>query len=159
MVPLFFILAVVFVVVGFTDNPISDYTVRQFEGLFTMNESSSAYLRVLRGFDIYSQLGPLEEIFGIGLGTYRSYYATGALYVFDGETEYMSSLSYLFVSTGLIGFIIYTYSLIYNSRNRGIAARILAIWIMVSFSSSSLLNTPIYLLTYLFLLHYRDIRG
>lgn len=135
------------------NNPISDYTNQQLNDLFTMNTSSSAYLRILRGFDIYRQLDILEEIFGIGLGTYRSYYAMGSIYVLDGEVEYMSSLSYLLVCTGIFGFLNFIYSLFYNAKKRGMASKLLSIWLIIVFASSSLFNSPIYALTYLFILH------
>lgn len=135
------------------DNSISNYTARQFNDIFDMNTSASGYIRVLRGFDIYSQLNILEEIFGIGLGTYRSYYAMGSIYVLDGEVEYMSSLSYLFVSTGIIGFLLFIYALFYNSKGKGICSKLLAMWIILVFTSSSLFNSPVYALVYLLILY------
>lgn len=135
------------------DNAISNYTARQFNDIFNMNTSASGYLRVLRGFDIYSQLNILEEIFGIGMGTYQSYYAMGSIYVLDGEVEYMSSLSYLFVSTGIIGFLLFIYALFYNSIGKGICSKILAMWVVLVFTSSSVFNSPIYALVYLLILY------
>ena len=156
--PIFLVIAFLIAIVAIililsTDNQIGNYTAQKFEGLFGMNVSSSAYLRIMRGFDIYSQLNVFEKIFGIGLGTYKSYYATGTLTVFEGETEYMSSLSYLFVSGGIIGILLFISSLFHNVYGKGVAVHILAFSIILSFCSSSLFNTPVYVLIYLFILH------
>ncbi|WP_370821479.1 hypothetical protein [Acidaminococcus massiliensis] len=159
LVPLFLFAIVFAILILFTDNTISDYTVQQFEGLFSKNQSSSAYLRIMRGFDIYRQLNFFENILGIGLGTYKSYYATGVLTVYDGETEYMNSLSYLFVSTGVIGVLLFIYSLFYNVPRRSMASHALAFLILLSFFSSSLFNSPTYALSYLFLLHLDSIKN
>ncbi|HJI30331.1 MAG TPA: hypothetical protein OIL76_09875 [Veillonellaceae bacterium] len=156
--PIIFVLSFIVAITSimlilFTDNPVSDYAAYKFRGLAEMDVSSSSYLRIMRGFDIYGQLNIFEKIFGIGMGTYKSYYDSGALTVFDGETEYMSSLSYLFVSVGIIGVLLYISSLLYNVYRKGITACVLASSIILSFISSSLFNTPVYVLSYLFLLH------
>ena len=138
-----------------TDNPISNYTSQQLNDLFDIKTTSSAYLRVIRGFDIYTQLGLLEQIFGIGFGTYTSYYSMGSIYVLDGDTEYMSALSYLFVSSGIVGFFLFLFSLLYNVQKGGVVSKVLAFWIILIFTSSSIFHSPIYSLVYLFILHAR----
>ena len=115
------------------------------------NASGSAYERVKKGFEIWSQLGFIEKLFGIGFGTYDSYYALGRIHVFNGEIEYMSSLSYILVCSGVIGLALFIIAILNYTKDRSFLKCSLVLLLAVVFLSSSIFNSPIYAIIMLLL--------
>ncbi len=90
----------------FVNNSIFDKSAERIRDINKDSESSINY-RLLKGYKMYPKMQLYEQIFGIGLGGYESYVrALGDETELDSN-EYMNSVSYILVSTGLIGFIIF----------------------------------------------------
>lgn len=68
---------------------------------------SSINVRLLKGFNFIRKLKPLEQLFGIGCGTYDSYINTHSIIGKEFLYEYMNSVSEILVSTGILGFLIF----------------------------------------------------
>lgn len=68
---------------------------------------SSINVRLLKGFYFAQNLNPLEQLFGIGCGTYDSYINFHPSLGSEYSYEYMNSLSEVLVSVGWIGVIIF----------------------------------------------------
>ena len=108
------------------------------------NSSGSSYERISKGFEIWNQLKFHEKIFGIGYGTYDSYYSMGTINVYDGEVEYMNSLSYILVSGGIISLLLFFFALSKYFNRRNALNLTLILLLLILFLSSSVINTPIY---------------
>ncbi len=75
--------------------------------------NSSLYVRLLKGFDFYAILEPASKLLGIGSGAYTSY-VIEKQFDLNPTYEYMSSVSYILVSAGILGivlFVIYNFNL------------------------------------------------
>lgn len=77
---------------------------------------SSINVRLLKGFSFIQKLKPLEQILGIGCGTYDSYINAHSIIGKEFLYEYMNSVSEVLVSTGVVGFFIFTGYLISLKR-------------------------------------------
>ena len=77
--------------------------------LSSHSKGSSIEVRLLHGFDVFSTLGIEHKLLGIGLGNFSSY--SLASHYFD-SIEYMSSISYILVSGGVVGFILFALSIL-----------------------------------------------
>jgi len=75
---------------------------------FGSGSESSINVRLLKGFSLFGRLPIMQQLFGMGCGTYNSFVQ---LLHKAGETiesyEYMSSISYILCSTGIFGAILY----------------------------------------------------
>lgn len=74
--------------------------------------STTGSLRLLRGIAIFRQLPVLYQVFGVGFGTLGQYLLNNSVStIYDVSleigTEYMNSLSYILVNTGVIGFTLF----------------------------------------------------
>jgi hypothetical protein len=130
------------------------YGITRLQKLIAGSDASgSAYERVMKGFEIWKQLNILEKIFGIGFGTYDSYYSLGTLSVYNGEVEYMSSISYILVSGGIIGLTLFISAIAKYMRLRNYFNYALILFLTIVFFSSSVFNTPIYAIVMLRISH------
>lgn len=77
--------------------------------LLSHSKGSSIEVRLLHGFDVFSTLEARYKLFGIGIGNFSSYSLANH---FLDSIEYMSSISYVLVSSGVIGFILFTLSIL-----------------------------------------------
>lgn len=69
---------------------------------------NSAYMRIYKGFEFWMHLPILYKLFGIGFGNYSkfSYLYSGSLSA-AFESEYMNTVSYILVSSGVVGFFMF----------------------------------------------------
>mgnify|MGYP001089342825 CR=1 FL=1 len=119
--------------------------------------SSTGSLRVLRGYNIFLTESHTFKIFGIGLGNVGSYLRMyGIRTPYDGQlelgNEYMNSLSYILVISGIIGFIIFTVFLISIFRRISIGERVILIDLIVLMSVSAIFLNPIYTVCFVLIL-------
>lgn len=119
----------------------------------TVMSSGSAFDRIFKGFMIWNVLKPLEKVLGIGFGTYDSYNRYYPINIANGAEEYMSSLTYILVSGGLIGLFMFLFAILSYVRGKGKMNVILALYMLLTFLSSSLFNQPVYLLNMLLMIH------
>lgn len=75
-------------------------------------ETSSINARLVKGFQFFGMMNPIEKIFGIGCGTYEHYIAAHSGLDSRYAFEYMNSISDYLVTTGVVGFSIICYMLI-----------------------------------------------
>ncbi|SUP44760.1 Uncharacterised protein [Veillonella criceti] len=116
-------------------------------GTIGEENSSTGSLRLLRGMAIFERL-PIElQILGVGLGSLKSYLVTNFIVtIYDNNlpigNEYMNTLSYILVNTGIVGitfFIIFVGTLFYKYQEYG--KRVLIIcWLFFSIASSDFLS-------------------
>lgn len=142
---------VLFISVLFLVNKISptfNYGFSRIQNLLSNDVLlGSGYERVFKGFDVWRQLSWSEKLFGIGFGTYDSYYSLGLVQVYNGQVEYMSSISYIFVSAGVVGFSLFSLVIVKIIQSKDIMKISLAAFLVILFVSSSIFNTPIYIIT------------
>lgn len=104
----------------------------------TTNENSSAFTRISKGWRTYASLSPLEWFMGIGLGAYDSYVLIHG--ITDFTFEYMNSLSYVFVSTGLIGGLLFlSFVLRLFKTIKSVEAKIIVLLLLAGYFSGSIL--------------------
>lgn len=96
-------------------------------------ETSSSYLRLLKGFYEWNYLPFVQKIFGIGFGGFDSAFRLGMFqgYVSSYTEEYMNSVSYLLMSAGLIGSVLYWWYFLSLFSKKNSMIRILLITIIV----------------------------
>jgi len=112
------------------------------------SDSSSA-LRITRGFVLFSQFDFINKLIGVGFGNvgllnrlYRFSDIYEAQFVMDNAVGYMSGISRLFYSTGIIGVMLYTRFLMKVARNSGFLIKNLILVIaMALFASDTLFST------------------
>jgi hypothetical protein len=107
-----FVILVVTVVVFFYNSDYSPVLTRRLRSVGDGSESS-INVRLLKGLYDFKTLSPLEQIFGIGCGTYDSY-----ININNGAFgyEYMNSICEVMVSTGILGFLIFAIYFLSLSR-------------------------------------------
>lgn len=116
-------------------------------------KNNSANMRVLKGFYIFDALDSVFKIFGIGFGNYDSFvsvYPITAIY--DVSSEYMSSLSYILVSSGIIGLCAFLSAICAIFKKVILPGKILIILLLIMFLSSSIYSSPMYLVIFAFIL-------
>ncbi len=118
---------------------------------------SSGSMRVMRGWQIYSGLKPLEKIFGIGTGNIVDYLNSNP-YIVKMFTQayngYMSGLSSIFVNMGIVGAIIYIMWLYkYFKIPKGVVKGLVIFQLLYLIASSSF-NTPVFILVTVLIISY-----
>ena len=116
-------------------------------GTIGQEGSTTGSLRLLRGLAIYNQLPTIKKIFGVGLGNLATYlikYNITTPYdlTLKPGNEYMNTISYILVNTGIVGttiFVSFIVSLFHYFREY--YKRILIIcWIIICLTNSNFLN-------------------
>ena len=113
----------------------------------------SSIIRLVNGFIIFSQLDLLYKFIGIGFGSYDEFkelYPITLLH--ETKVEYMSSLSYLLVSSGILGFIFYLLFMLLLFKRSNILGKVLIILSFFMFFSSSIYSSPMFALLFVFVL-------
>lgn len=96
----------------------SDFFINALSRIRTFDFSggrTTANLRVLQGFHIYSQLPTIYKIFGLGFGNVKNYLISHSIttpYLSDIGNEAMSSITTILNSSGIIGLFFYLMSFI-----------------------------------------------
>jgi len=122
--------------------------------LNNISNDVSAIVRLANGFFIFYQLETIYKFFGIGFGSYNDFKILKSInLLYDTEIEYMSSLSYILVSSGIFGFILYMVILFEIYRKAQKTGKVLIILLIIMFMSSSIYPSPIYVIILLFTLY------
>lgn len=127
------------------------------DGLF------SGYLRVMRGYILYNDFTIPEKLFGQGFGCiigYISTHKTDYLSLTDLIPEYVNSIQYILISTGIVGFCLisnFLYKIFRRCNNEYKIVIICLIMMMASTAIFFSITAIIYLLPALHSL--REIRG
>lgn len=97
----------------------------------------STWYRIYRGVQIWLEdINIFQKIFGIGFGTFKG--------ILKLENEYMNSISYLLISTGLIGFLLYSNLLFQIIRKSNQQNKIILLALIMMAISSSIYSSEIY---------------
>lgn len=118
--------------------------------------STTGSLRFLRGFYIFNRLDIINQFFGIGFGNLVEYMAIHSITTpFDvgigADNEYMSTISYLLVSTGIVGSGIYLAAIIRFFRKGCTTQRCMIILFCIMIASSSVFLSAMYMLPMIFI--------
>lgn len=119
--------------------------------------SSTGSLRILRGYYIFSLGNPINKIFGIGFGNIINYLIkNGITTPYDGNlligNEYMNSLSYILVASGILGFILFLVFLLQSFVYIDSNSKLILLYLIVLLSTSAILLSPTYVVISVFLL-------
>lgn len=116
-------------------------------GTIGQSGSTTGSLRLLRGLAIFNQLSNFHKMFGVGLGDLDTYLIKfGVTTQYDTTlkpgNEYMNTMSYILVNTGLVGFGIYlSFIVSIFIKFKAYYKRILIIsWVIICISNSNFLN-------------------
>lgn len=106
---------------------------------------ASANLRIYRGFAVFEQLDFLYMMFGVGYGNPGSFITYNGIYtIYDipQMPDYMNSVAYVLVSSGIIGLIIILFAFIYMFINtRGFFRICILILLILSLGGNMLLSS------------------
>ena len=128
---------IMFSFVGFESN-LSSVVGRIISASSSETADNSSFFRLYKGFVFWEGLPFLNKLFGIGFGNYGSLYTLyqGA-YTQMLLSEYMNSLSYILVSTGVVGFILmvaFFVNLFKQSNYKGKTTIVLLLFMSISSS-------------------------
>lgn len=155
---LIIVIVVVFILMaikhGQLDNVI--IVIRRFTNIITGDSiTASSQLRMLKGFDVFIALPILQQLLGIGFGNY-----TAALSLLSNnrsiimlDNEYMNTVSYLLVSSGIIGFTFICLFFIQMYRRSFQMGRIMIIALLIMSLGSSIYSSPIWVWMMLLILY------
>lgn len=116
--------------------------------------NSSASIRVLRGINFYLKMPLSYQIFGIGFGNFIEFKKMyNIITKFEVADEYMNTISYILVSSGIIGLVLYIFTLLKIASKKIMFSKMLFIILTVLSLSSSLYSTPQFCIILLFLIY------
>lgn len=123
--------------------------LERFTRMFSNQQvaSYSGNLRVLKGFEVFKSLPAFNKIFGIGFGTYDAAVNNGLIQLqgYDLANEYMNTISYILVSTGVVGFAIYIGYFAAVFKSRTITGKLLIVGAFIMALGSGIYCTSIYI--------------
>lgn len=147
-----------FVVLGSYFLVTNEFTQSVFNRLLLLGDSSittgSSVIRVVRGPAFYLSMPLFYQIFGSGFGNFfylKNTYNISTIY--ETNDDYMNTNSYIMISAGLIGFLIYILSLYMISRHKLPVSRMILLIVIVFGFSSSIYSTPQFIIMLLFILY------
>lgn len=116
---------------------------------------SSGYMRVLKGFELYSDLPLPYQIFGVGAGNLESFARTHSellvKYNEVGMLEYMSGMSYILVSGGIFSLLLFLFVMWHFYRNGNELAKAMVLLTVVTLCISSFYASPFYVIYLVFI--------
>lgn len=106
-------------------------------------EDTSAFVRIYKGFIYWASLPWVNKIFGIGFGNYTVFNEAYHIPIsVDAASEFMSSMSYILVSTGVLGFIIFVLFFAKLFKQGNGLGRLLIIGLAVMSLAASIYSSP-----------------
>ena len=103
-------------------------------------DDGSAFIRIYKGFEVWGNLPGLYKFFGIGFG---NYVAVSNTYLgIELESEFMSTFSYLLVSTGIIGVFVILAVFVKLFIKCDVGGRVMIIALFVMSMAASVYSTP-----------------
>lgn len=141
---------------------VSDRMLSVVGRLFSASNISTAdhssYMRLYKGYDYWTKIPLIYQIFGIGFGNYMS-----LTFLYNGtnfdimNSEYMNSLSYLLISSGIIGIIMLVLVFTKLYRRSNLKGKI-AILLLLLFCISSSVYSSIYWIWLVVVIMYNSIK-
>lgn len=139
-----------FAFIYFRTDLITRNITRVSSGLINSTGTSSASLRLLRGWEIYYHIPPLYKIIGVGLNGLQDFINSHSIVIKYGGNyaygEYASTITYVLNCCGLIGLISFVRFLKGCSRYADRVSKILISVVIIMSFGSSFLVTPIWVL-------------
>lgn len=138
--PIFFMLILLVIFVVFAGNTlnISSVVNRILHASSSSTADNSTFFRLYRGFELWKGLPFENKIFGIGFGNIKSlsHLSKGMLQGIVNN-EYMNTISYILISSGVLGSVLYLVYIIqmYIQTNRSGRVMVLLLF-MMSLSAS-----------------------
>ena len=152
---LLFILAMIAACILVMQNPRTARVVDRLTAVLLGGDvTQSSILRLLRGIMFYFEMPSLFQIFGIGFGNFiqvKELYEITTAY--EIATEYMNTDAYILISTGVIGFALFAFSLLLNVKNKGVIARMTLFLLLLLGLSSSIYSTPQFVIYLMFIMY------
>lgn len=106
--------------------------------------TNSSQLRMIKGFTVFLALPLTLQIFGIGFGNYANAISLLNNYGINMlNNEYMNTVSYILVSSGIIGFLLISFFLIIIFFNNNELGRITIVALIIMSFGSSIYSSPI----------------
>ncbi len=122
--------------------------LNKIAAIFEIDSYSSGSLRVARGFLLFDQLDWKSKVFGVGFGGFESYSQTYGLskILSTQYVDYMSGISYVLVSSGIIGLLLYIFALFKGFFVSNAMHRSLVILVVVVLFVSQVYIAAVYLI-------------
>lgn len=122
-----------------------------FKGESTQN---SAAVRVLRGPVFFLNMPFVYQVFGSGFGNFESFKAIFAIdTVYEQATEYLNTNSYVAISSGLIGLLLYIRGIWSNTVGKPYFAKVMALLVFLLGFACSIYSSPIYVIYLLLIIN------
>ena len=141
-----FAVFIAFTVVFYETDLITRNISRVNNGLTTSSGTSSAALRLLRGWEIFYKLPLFNKLFGVGLYGISSFIkATGLTIKYGGSYsygEYCSTITYVLNCCGIIGLIPFAVFLRTCFKSSDLSGKVLTVVVVLMGFGSSFLVTP-----------------
>lgn len=141
---------IAFTIVFYETDLITRNISRVNSGLTTSSGTSSAALRLLRGWEIFYKLPLFNKLFGVGLYGISSFLkVTGLTIKYGGSYsygEYCSTITYVLNCCGIIGLIPFVDFLITCFKSSDLSGKVLTVVIVLMGFGSSFLVTPTWVL-------------
>ena len=117
--------------------------------------TNSSQLRMMKGFSTFLALPLLQQVFGIGFGNYSAAISLiiGNAEINMVENEYMNTVAYILVSSGVIGFILMILFFIRVYRCSCGMSRIMIVALLIMSLGSSVYSSPIWIWLMLLILY------
>lgn len=117
--------------------------------------TNSSELRMMKGFSTFLALPLLQQVFGIGFGNYSAAISSiiSNVEINMLESEYMNTVAYILVSSGVIGFILIILFFVYVYRCSYGMSRIMIIALLIMSLGSSVYSSPIWIWAMLLILY------
>lgn len=153
----FFIAAfIAFTIVYYKTDLITRNISRVNSGLTTSSGTSSAALRLLRGWEIFYKLPLFNKLFGVGLYGIASFLkVTGLTIKYGGNYsygEYCSTITYVINCCGIVGLIPFAGFLSTCFKSSDLSGKVLTVVIVLMGFGSSFLVTPTWVLYFAIIL-------
>lgn len=127
---------------------------------FEKTESSKSYIRIYRGFDLFSNFSTKDKVIGINNadGVFEQTKKSNYYYLFSGEKEedlYFNCISRVLIFSGLIGFSLLMLISINLFKNNSILGRVLLFIFFVLSFVGQIYVTPLMLTVYVISTNYQ----
>jgi len=111
----------------------------------------SGYIRVIRGYVLFSEFGIVEKIFGIGIGNYLEYvtdYCQDSLSSIASlhNLSYINGIQFFLTGTGIIGIFVYLNCLLRNIRYKERATVCVILCFIMLSAISGLFRGPLWVI-------------
>lgn len=115
--------------------------------------SGSSVIRVLRGMAFYLQMPFFYQIFGSGFGNFLQFKGIYTITtIYECADEYMNMNAYILISSGLVGFLLFIFTIFHTIRDNALVSKMIFILLLVFGLSCSIYSTPQFMIMMMFIL-------